>query len=93
MSTYAKNISEEQVGDTVFTKKVRHIFDSGACMCFNDCDCYKRKGEFIREETSFKHILSQHWFRTLDDARQSYQAKRPKSELFETIARALKPNV
>lgn len=91
MGTYAINISEEQVGDTVFTKKVRHIFDSGSCQCSGDCDCYKTRGQFIREEISFKHILSDSWFHTLDSARQSYDAKRPKSELFETLVRALKP--
>lgn len=75
MGTFAKFVKEVEIEGTPFKKIVYNIYDNGACQCFGNCDCYKRKGELLWEDERFKHPLSDKSFPTLEACKDSYKAK------------------
>lgn len=78
MGTYSKFISKIEIEPNIFEIK-NQIFYNGACQCFKDCDCHKRKNTplFIDIRYSYGAVNEfgkERTFNSLEGCKQSYNA-------------------
>lgn len=54
MSVFRKEINRIEISPNIFEIKYE-VKDSGSCQCFKDCDCYKKKNDFLYFEYEYTY--------------------------------------
>ena len=56
MNSQHKLTSKVEVEPNIF-ELTYEVYNSGSCQCFKDCDCYKKKGEFMGKYIRYSNSL------------------------------------
>jgi hypothetical protein len=81
MLTYSKLKETKEIEPDIF-ENVYDVFDKGSCQCFKDCDCYKKRGQFLFTISNYFHPKitrsfdnKPRYFSTLEGLKQSIKAR------------------